>query len=448
MQTLRVKDNQTTKKAEYENKIPNLTSKVLDKTLEQLEKEGIFVFPELLKESDDLSKDQMVIQRYNDDILTGNVMGFIGYNDERLTISSRFGGERDYFFQYLLERVLDFPNIIDLETDANLEDKLFNYLLFLFPYYLKSAMRKGVFKQYVWHRYNDSNVKGTIDIKRHIKTNTPFVGKISYNQREFSFDNPVTELIRHTIEFIKIKPYGSLLLRKVKEEVNLIVSSTQKYERFDLSKVIEENKKKPLRHAYYREYSALQRLCLLILQHRKHQVGTGLKKIYGILFDGAWLWEEYINTLICNRFYHPMNKSNTGRQYLFITENGKRIGLIYPDFIGNDPDNRIVADAKYKPIENINGSNYFQILTYMFRFDAKKGYLLYPEKDNKEATKLYLNKGTTYENILSKREETICIKKQGLIIPKVTESYDDFKNEIVKAENEFKNQVINCNKQM
>ena len=128
MQTLRVKDNQPIKKAEYENKIPNLTSKVVDKTLEQLEKEGVFVFPELLKESDDLTKDQMVLQRYNDDILTGNVMGFIGYNDERLTISSRFGGENDYFFQYLLERVLDFPNIIDLKTDASQEDKLFNYL--------------------------------------------------------------------------------------------------------------------------------------------------------------------------------------------------------------------------------------------------------------------------------------------------------------------------------
>ena len=81
MQTLKVNDNQLTKKAEYENKIPNLTSKVVDKTLEQLEKEGIFVFPELLKESDDLTKDQMVLQGYNDGILTGNVMGFIGYND-------------------------------------------------------------------------------------------------------------------------------------------------------------------------------------------------------------------------------------------------------------------------------------------------------------------------------------------------------------------------------
>ena len=432
MQSLKVKDNQVIKQTEF-NKIPSLKDRVVNTSLEQLEKEGIFVFPELLKESDDLTKNQMILQGYNDSYLTGNVMGFIGYNDERLAIHSRFGGDNDFFFQYLLERVLDFPNIVDLEINANQDDKLFNYLLFLFPYYLKAAMRKGIFKQYVWHRYNDSNVKGTIDIKRHIKQNTPFVGKISYNQREFSYDNYLTELIRHTIEYIKRKSYGNKILVKVKEEVNLIVSTTQAYERFDLTKVIEANKKKPLRHAYYREYSDLQRLCLFILQNRKHLVGTGPKQIYGILFDGAWLWEEYINTLIGKDFYHPMNKLNTGKHYLF----DKGRGLIYPDFIGRDHQNRIIADAKYKPINNIKGSDYFQILAYMYRFDAKRGYLLYPEMDDNKQTRLSLYKGTIYENNVVKREEDICVIKHGLIIPSEESTYEIFKMNLQSNESSF-----------
>ena len=425
MQSLKVKDNQVINQTEF-NKIPSLKDRVVNKSLEQLEKEGIFVFPELLRESGGLTKDQMVLQSINDSYLTGNVMGFIGYSDERLAIHSRFGGDNDFFFQYLLERVLDFPNIVDLEINANQDDKLFNYLLFLFPYYLKAAMRKGIFKQYVWHRYNDSNVKGTIDIKRHIKQNTPFVGKISYNQREFSYDNYLTELIRHTIEYIKRKSYGNKILVKVKEEVNLIVSTTQAYERFDLTKVIEANKKKPLRHAYYREYSDLQRLCLFILQNRKHLVGTGPKQIYGILFDGAWLWEEYINSLIGNKFYHPMNKANIGKHYLFNNETGP----IYPDFIGRDHQNRIIADAKYKPINNIKGSDYFQILAYMYRFDAKRGYLLYPEMEDNKQTILSLYKGTIYENNVGRREEDICVIKHGLIIPRETGNYKAFVNNI------------------
>lgn len=432
MKTLKVEDNSILEK-ELFSAIPKLTEKIQDKTLEQLEKEGIFVFPELLKETDVLTKEQIILQSVNDSYKTGNVMGFIGFEEERLSIISRFGGEKDYFFQYLLEKVFDFPNIVDLETDANQDDKIFNYLLFLFPYYLRTAMRKGVFKQYVWHRYNDSNVKGTIDIKRHIKENTPFVGKIAYNQREFSYDNHLTELIRHTIEFIKRKPYGNRLLVKVKDEVNSIVASTPSYERFDLSKVIETNKKKPLKHAYYREYSALQRLCLLILQHRKHLVGTGFKQIYGILFDGAWLWEEYINTLIGKDFYHPMNKSNTGKHYLF----DKGRGLIYPDFIGKNSQDRIIADAKYKPIKNINGSDYFQILAYMYRFDAKRGYLLYPEMDDNKQTRLSLYKGTIYENNVVKREEDICVIKHGLIIPSEESTYEIFKMNIQSNESSF-----------
>ena len=432
MQSLKVKDNQSIKQLEF-NKIPSLKDRVVNKSLEQLEKEGIFVFPELLKESGGLTKDQMVLQSINDSYLTGNVMGFIGYSDERLAIHSRFGGDNDFFFQYLLERVFDFPNIVDLETNANQDDQLFNYLLFLFPYYLKAAMRKGIFKQYVWHRYNDSNVKGTIDIKRHIKLNTPFVGKISYNQREFSYDNYLTELIRHTIEYIKRKSYGNKILVKVKEEVNLIVSTTQAYERFDLTKVIEANKKKPLRHAYYREYSDLQRLCLFILQNRKHLVGTGPKQIYGILFDGAWLWEEYINSLIGNKFYHPMNKANIVKHYLFNNETGP----IYPDFIGRDHQNRIIADAKYKPINNIKGSDYFQILAYMYRFDAKRGYLLYPDMEDNKQTTLCLGNGTIYEKYAVKREEDICVIKHGLSIPRETGNYKEFVNNIKVVERDL-----------
>lgn len=42
-----------------------------------------------------------------------------------------------------------------------------------------------------------------------------------------------------------------------------------------------------------------------------------------------------------------------------------KAGLIYSNFIGNDYQNRIIADAKYKPINNLKGSDYFQILAYI-----------------------------------------------------------------------------------
>ena len=432
MKLLKIKDNSQHKKDAFSD-ISALTGKIADKTLDQLEREGVFVFPEYIDDAEDITRNQMILQSVNDSYRSGNVMGFIGCGNERLIIESRFSGEEDdYFFQYLLDRVLDFPNLVDLETDANQDNRLFNFLLFLFPHYLKTAMRKGLFKKYIRHNYNDGNVKGTIDVARHIEKNTPFTGNVAYSQREFSFDNSLMELVRHAIEFIKRKPYGGKILIKVKDEVKLVVDATQGYEPYDRQRIIEQNKKNAVRHAYFREYLALQRLCLLILRHQKHQIGSGSKQIYGILFDGAWLWEEYVNSLIEDIFYHPMNKGGKGAQRLF----EGNTGLIYPDFISRDNEARIIADAKYKPIENIGNRDYLQVLAYMFRFDAKVGFYLYPEAEDSDDLKLRLNQGSTYESNVMPRDD-ISITKHGLKVPADAADYDEFVAKMKSSEKEF-----------
>ena len=432
MKLLKIKDNSQQKKDAFSD-IGTLTGKIADKTLEQLEREGVFVFPEIVKDAEDITRDQIIIQSVNDTYRSGNVMGFLGCGDERLIIESRFGGEDDdFFFRYLLDRVLDFPNIVDLESDANQDNRLFNFLLFLFPYYLKTAMRKGFFKEYIRHRYNDGKVKGAIDIARHIEKNTPFTGSVAYSQREFSYDNSLMELVRHTIEFIKRKPYGNNLLVKVKDEVKLVIDATPGYEPYDRQRIIEQNKKNAVRHAYFREYLALQRLCLLILRHQKHQIGFGSRQIYGILFDGAWLWEEYINSLIEDIFYHPMNKGGKGSQRLF----AGNIGLIYPDFISRNDETRIIADAKYKPLDNIGNKDYLQVLAYMFRFDAKAGYYLYPEVESSADLKLWMNRGSTYEANVTPRTD-ISITKHGLKIPMDVSDYEEFVLKMNAHEQEF-----------
>ena len=437
MKLLRIKDNSQQKKDVF-SQVVKLTGKIADKTLEQLEREGVFVFPETVKDAEDISRDQMILQSVNDTYRASNVMGFLGCGDERLIIESRFCGEgEDFFFQYLLDKVLDFPNVVDLESNANQDNRLFNFLLFLFPYYLKTAMRKGLFKKYIRCRYNNGNVKGTIDVARHIEKNTPFVGNVAYSQREFSYDNCLMELVRHTIEFVKRKPYGNNLLVKVKDEVKLVVNATPGYEPYDRKKIIEQNKKNTVRHAYFREYLALQRLCLLILQHQKHQIGTGSRQIYGILFDGAWLWEEYINSLIKDTFYHPMNKNGAGAQRLF----DGNVGLIYPDFISRNSETRIVADAKYKPIDNIGNRDYLQVLAYMFRFDAKAGYYLYPEAAGTDDKKLWMNCGSTYEKNVTPRDD-VSVTKHGLKIPVDALNYAEFSVRMKTCEHEFKSALI------
>lgn len=442
MKLLKIKDNTINKKSDF-YVVENITSRVADKTLDQLEREGIFIFPNTLDKAEDITREQMILQSKNDTYCSGNVMGFIGCKDERLVIESRFGEQdkddkqdNDYFFMYLLEKVLGFPNVVDLETNADNDNSIFNMLLFLFPRYLKTAMRKGLFKTYIRRKYNDSNVKGIIDVARHIDEDTPFIGNIAYVRREYSYDNYLTQLIRHTIEFIKKESFGRKLLSEASDEVKIIMSATQKYEQLDRQKILSKNIQIPTRHAYYREYRALQRLCIMILRHKKIGMGFNSNQIFGVLFDGAWLWEEYVNTIISDAFYHPMNKSCKGAQMLF----GGNVGKIYPDFISRVGGYRIIADAKYKPIENIGSRDYLQVLAYMLRFDSKLGYYLYPESKGKGSRRLKLNQGTTYENNVMPRDDISLVKRE-LAIPKGTKSYDEFKDAIRQSENEFKNSI-------
>ena len=170
----------------------------------------------------------------------------------------------------------------------------------------------------------------------------------------------------------------------------------------------------------------------MILRHQKHQIGAGARQIYGILFDGAWLWEEYVNSLIEDVFYHPMNKGGKGAQRLF----DGNVGLIYPDFISRNSEMRIIADAKYKPIDNIGNRDYLQVLAYMFRFDAKAGYYLYPEAEGSDDLKLWLNRGSTYEENVVPRDD-ISITKHGLKIPIDAQNYSEFTAKMKVQEQEF-----------
>ena len=140
MKVLKIKDNNLNKKDEF-SEIRIVTGKIADKTLEQLEREGVFVFPEIVRDAEDITRDQMILQSVNDSYRSGNGMGFLGCGDERLIIESRFSGDHeDYFFQYLLDKVLELPNIVDLNVDADQNDRLFNYLLLFSSFSLYSNL--------------------------------------------------------------------------------------------------------------------------------------------------------------------------------------------------------------------------------------------------------------------------------------------------------------------
>lgn len=64
-----------------------------------------FIYPLKYVVAEDITEDQFILKRLNNDFYTSNVMGFIGYGRERLIISSRFtNDDKDYFFTVSSEK--------------------------------------------------------------------------------------------------------------------------------------------------------------------------------------------------------------------------------------------------------------------------------------------------------------------------------------------------------
>jgi len=405
-------------------------------TIDQLvNKENLLIFPQVLnkeyKDIDGFNKVFELESQGKDDykLTTNNLMGFIGRNNTHLTISSRFyPNSDDYFLHYMLQKVFAI-NIFDLKHTIE-KESVWDFLLYLFPFFLKKALNQGLYKEYKYNEYNDANVKGVIDLSKHIRTNNPFMGKVAYRTREHSFDNKINQLVRHTIEYIQSHKFGSGILTNdldTHNAVSQIVFATPTYEKRSRINIINQNIK-PFNHPYFTEYAFLQKICLQILRREGLTYGKEKDKAYGLLFDGAWLWEEYLNTVLKDKFIHPENR--TGKHPTKLFENFQ---TIFPDFISKDrsANRTIVADAKYINLaineygEEKALSIYYKTITYMYRFNSIKGYLFFPiEKE-------------TFTKTLKIKETIGTLTKVGLALQTQCTNYSEFCNEMSKSENEF-----------
>ena len=360
-------------------------------------------------------------------ISTNNIMGFVGLNESEITIQSRFATEdKDFFLHYMLQRVFSI-NLFDLKH-RKAQENVFDFLLYLFPYYLKKALRQGVYKEYKRKEYNNANIKGAVNVAQHIKHNVPFRGVITYSSREHSYDNKITQLIRHTIEFIKKHKFAFSILSNDSEthnSVTKIIQATPTYEYNCKTSIINKNLR-PLVHPYFSAYNDLQKICLQILRYEGLKYGQEKDKIYGLLFDGSWLWEEYINTILkdCG-FKHPRNDLSKGGIRLFKARTGY---IRYPDFWKDG----FIIDAKYKRLDNreIDRNDMNQIISYMYVRKALIGGFIYPVKNQNSQI---LEKEIGYLNGYNG-----VVKKWNIPIPNEAVGYQEFCKSIKRNELKLK----------
>lgn len=399
---------------------------------------NLLIFPQQLDIHHDGIADSYIFTMDNQKLQTGDLLGFVGINDSQITISTRFAKNdiEDYFLYYMLQKVFHI-NLLDLQHSIS-NDRIFDFLTYMFPFYLKRALKQGLYKQYTTKNYNNINVKGAINISNHIKNNTPFTGKIAYRVKEYNCDNDLTQLIRHTIEYIRDSYMSSILQidADTVAYVSQICNATPSYDKRALNNILIKNKNL-ISHPYYTEYRILQKLCIQILCHKRLKYGVDNNRIYGLLFSGSWLWEEFIYKTILNEcgFSHPQNRAGKGGIYLF-NKNEADINFVvsrckrYPDYFKEN----FILDAKYKHLDNnrIDRNDVHQIISYMHVEEANIGGFIYPK--------------STMDIMVTKLGDLRgfggVIYNIGVPIPQEKETYAMFSLEMTNIQEELKRKIL------
>ena len=407
-------------------------SRISDKKISDVRnKESLLIYCNEDKLKDDVEKNT-IFNLSGDNLETGNIAGFIGIDDVFLTINSRFiDNNNDNFLYYLLCKVFNI-NVSELEHSTSNKESLDIFLYLYFKHCLDEALSQGFYKKYEWHSYNDSKIKGCIDIAEHIKRNCISNGNIAYKLREQTYDNNLNQLIRHTIEFIKKETKYSFILdsnEETRKSVQSITNITPTYSKDKRRYIINKNLKSQT-HPYYYKYEDLRKICIWILTgDNELRYGKDSENIYGLLFDMSFLWEEYLYTVLREYKYleHPENRKGKGAIHLLSNNTWEA----YPDFYAR---NKIVLDAKYKDegkLKDIDRNDRYQLLSYMYVLNTKNGVFIVPSRDNGSDEE----RQTVYDKNQNKNAEVILHKFH---IPQNAADFKEFSEEIQKSENNLK----------
>lgn len=342
----------------------------------------------------DKDTDIVLFRKLGSQWFTGNFVGVLSLgNDGSIEIYSRFEDDnhRFAFINHMLNKIYDINDLFLTQGGNNKTELNFDLLLKLsFLSKLKNAYREGEYKSYEKVHKNDTSPRGTIDIARHIKLNLcPENYKVAYSYNEYTSKNSYIYLVRLCYEML----FQNGKKPKVKEVDDLLFKS-QDYWSYDKRQIIHKNENKPITSPLFKCHRDLQKFCLDVLKHKKMTLdsfGTEDGK-YGVLIDCAWLWEEYVATLLKDYFIHK-TMSSKEKDNLFVDEKGKGFQRIIPDYVGKNS-LPVIADAKYMNLygkrdlqDEQRNSVYYKTVMYMQRYQAKLGMIFYPSKsegDNAE----------------------------------------------------------------
>lgn len=371
-------------------------------------------------------------------IQTSNIVGCIKIDNQKLTISSRFGNR---FLRYIIADTDGFLEIKDKGT-YNYDNEFEWLLIYLWKIKLMRAYRLGIPKMYTTKDEFSSKMKGCVDLV-HYELNKE-LAKYHCTYQENSHNNPTNQLIAAV--FNKYH-YNDFLLDCKNIKAAFITAVNGVFPRCyrQLSTI------KHFSNPYYSDYNVVIDLSKRLL--RDESLGFGENKsCSGFLFDMSMLFEYFIRKQIASTGVSILRKF--GEELTIPTCGIKQRRKLEPDLVFQYNNLTFVFDVKYKYYDFINGvkrEDLFQLHTYIGQYANKFDNIsacgfIYPIKEERydvlkeKHPNIFANEHIILDQITFAKKE-IPFYVFFLVIPKDNEFFYEnfhrccsaFQNDIIKV---------------
>lgn len=401
---------------------------------------------------------------------TGGYVGVINLDIKGYSVTINFRSrfdkdEQSPFLMYVFQKAFNAKGKIydDMKISGS-TDKTWDFLLMIsFVHYLHDALKKGIYRQYQEFEYNDSKIKGRIDIARHIKTNMLANGKVCYTTREFTANNPINHLILKAASYLEKKYrsfFNSLVTsdETVKKGIQVLKTEIEEWELLSERDVIKKSNKKIVQPVY-KNYEPLRKISIAILRRLGvNNYKSSSDDVSGVLIYMPNLWEEFLYKEIFSKILGTQ-KEYKQEPYPILEEkksqekNSKGRRKLKPDFYLEDK--AMVFDAKYKSNwgevykNELNGLNdwndkvredVFQVLAYMYALGCQYGGVIFPYQDSKlEECSEYDIKDNIFKIGQKRENDEFCLIP--VLIPKNIDDMSKFNKHMSDQSEKIKKKI-------
>jgi len=287
----------------------------------------------------------------------------------------------------MLVELVDSPFFEGTAADLEAHDMpIFELLLRCYLEQVTTIVRKGVARNYVTREDNLVFLRGKLQLTEHIRRNSYNAGRVYCEFDEFDVDRPINRLIKGALLIVNKLSRDAANQQRCRELLFWFdrVPGTRD-PRLDFQRM--------RRDRLVQHYAPAMPLCRLILYRLNPLTQQGENQVVSMLFPMETVFEAYVGAKLPEQFRNWRVTAQAKGKALIEEHLARKMFNLRPDFMFTQAHTRVIADTKWKLIDEtdrsdkygISQADIYQLFGYAQKYLAnqqlREVMLVYPASD-------------------------------------------------------------------